>query len=130
LILGSTIPDFVKNEQIYLLISIFLCNFVGMKKRFLSRFNLFLGTASLLLAGCHTSRHAVGEQSRGVQADSSSIPGEIICMYGVMPIQMSETSFPTDTAVTEDNTRDSISQPESHQRPVIMVKYGVPPVRR
>ncbi len=109
--------------------------------RFLSRINLLLGSLSLLLAGCHTPKHA-------------SKSDAIMVLYGVgledyapvsddaNPERKSEAPLPTDTVEAPIPSRenaleaplksDTVEAPLTPRgdRPSIMVKYGVMPPKR
>ncbi len=118
--------------------------------RFLSRINLLLGSLSLLLAGCHTPKHA-------------SKSDAIMVLYGVgledyapvsditTPERKSEAPLPTDTVEAPIPSRenaleaplptdtleaplksDTVEAPLTPRgdRPSIMVKYGVMPPKR
>ncbi|MCR5050710.1 MAG: hypothetical protein K6A36_06450 [Paludibacteraceae bacterium] len=81
-------------------------------KRFLTYLNLFLGVASLALAGCHSQKNAAKSETPAPTQKEAREP-ELICMYGV-PTNI-ESEKP-------DTARKPRPQPEGR----IMLKYGVP----
>lgn len=86
-----------------------------MKKHFLSRLNVALGSLSLLLAGCHTQKNATNAENT------------VMAIYGVMvedyqPVpEDKKATADTTTTVTPQEPADT----EEQQAPAIMVKYGV-----
>lgn len=86
-----------------------------MKKYFLSRLNVALGSLSLLLAGCHTQKNATNAENT------------VMAIYGVMvedyqPVPEGNNSATDTTAtVTPQDSADT----NERQAPAIMVKYGV-----
>lgn len=95
-----------------------------MKKRVLTRLNIVLGTLSLLLAGCHTSKK-VTQDGTPPPLLKYGIPPEVRAMYGVPTPDM-----PADTLAAP---ADTVVMPQKPVRPKdrepILVKYGVPPMR-
>ena len=90
-----------------------------MKKTFLNKMNVLLGLASLLLAGCHSTKNVAKDEATPRPMLKYGVPSEVIAMYGV-PYDPSFDEYfaPADTAQTD-------SLPAQQQMPV-MVKYGIP----
>lgn len=95
-----------------------------MRYRLLSKWNMLLGSLSLLLAGCGSTQKA---------AKPMSSEHQIMALYGV-PVEQFQP-LPANEADTIDNGLDSNSESpiENVQNdttiqrdPHIMVKYGVP----
>lgn len=87
-----------------------------MKRKFLTRINVILGTLSLALAGCHTQKNATA--SDGVMA----LYGITVEEYRPVEDTPAKTTadsvkpLPTDSGSIKDMPR---------QEPQIMAKYGV-----
>ena len=91
-----------------------------MKKHFLNKWNVVLGAASVLLAGCHTTKSAVKESGDPVMVKYGA-PAEVIAMYGVsVDYDVNDWFAPADTASTVQDTAQT-----AKPRPV-MTKYGIP----
>ena len=90
-----------------------------MRKPFLNRINILFGLASLFLAGCHSSKGVVKEETTPRPMLKYGVPAEVIAMYGVrVDYEPEEWSQPADTTSTD-------TVPASQPRPV-MTKYGIP----
>lgn len=93
-----------------------------MKKRFLHRMNFVLGALSLTLAGCHSSKQVVQENSP-LPMLKYGVPAEVIAMYGVnYNPQWSDEYLPSDTVAAPDTV--PVQKPERPE--IIMTKYGIP----
>ena len=95
-----------------------------MRHRFLSKWNMLLGSLSLLLAGCGSTQKA---------GKPMSSEHQIMALYGVpveqfqpLPANEADTIGSSPSEVTEA-TVPEVEQDTAIQRaPQIMVKYGVP----
>lgn len=103
-----------------------------MKKHFLLRANVLLGTLSLLLAGCHTTKKAA-EASAPESADEPKPQAvkdaQVICMYGVPPqiYEQQRQKEEEEARQMEQQRRDSLSNDSVGYNPErVMLKYGVP----
>lgn len=90
-----------------------------MKRKFLSKMNVLLGTVSLALAGCHTQKNATNNEYGvvalyGVQVEDYQ-PVVVDGPENAVPSD-SIKPLPTDSGRVEDMPR---------RDPQIMVKYGV-----
>lgn len=95
-----------------------------MKKQFLIRANVILGTLSLLLAGCHTQKKVVAP-AEPESPEAAVRHGEVICMYGV-PAQVYEKQRRAEETAMKQQ-QDSLQADSSQTEvPRVMLKYGVP----
>ncbi len=112
--------------------------------RFLSRINLLLGSLSLLLAGCHTPKHAsksdaimvlygVGLENYAPVSDITAPESDADTVEAPIPSRENalEAPLPTD-ALEAPLKSDTVEAPLTPRgdRPSIMVKYGVMPPKR
>ena len=92
-----------------------------MRYRFLSKWNMLLGSLSLLLAGCGSTQKA---------GKSIASEHQVMALYGV-PVERFEP-LPANEADTIGGSPSEATVPEVEQdtaiqrAPQIMVKYGVP----
>ncbi|MGN0235887.1 MAG: hypothetical protein ACI4BD_06215 [Paludibacteraceae bacterium] len=94
-----------------------------MKRRLLFKWNMLLGSLSLLLAGCGSTQKA-----------GKSMPSEhqIMALYGVPMEQFQPLPADADTVSNSPAQAPAESTPEvqndstTQRDPHIMVKYGVP----
>lgn len=87
-----------------------------MKKRILTKLNVFLGTISLVLAGCHSTRDVVAKYGPPPQPEKYGPPVEedIRLKYGV----------PRERLIEKE---DTIAMPVEAPEERVVCKYGVPP---
>ncbi|MBQ5379213.1 MAG: hypothetical protein IIU10_03290 [Paludibacteraceae bacterium] len=86
--------------------------------------NFVLGALSLTLAGCHSSKQVVQENSP-LPMLKYGVPAQVIAMYGV-PVDYNPMDFqvPSDTVAAPDTVQaDKPERPE-----MILTKYGIPGV--
>ncbi|MBO4690231.1 MAG: hypothetical protein J5621_05090 [Paludibacteraceae bacterium] len=93
-------------------------------KKVLTYINLFLGVASLALAGCHSQKVTnKAEETKGPKPREMREP-ELICMYGVPANLLEQDTTRTGRQDTTVNRRPQTKDPEESGR--VMMKYGVP----
>ena len=92
-------------------------------KKVLTYINLFLGVASLALAGCHSQKVANKAEAKEPKPREMREP-ELICMYGVPANLLEQDTTRTQRQDTTVNRRPQIKNPEESGR--VMMKYGVP----
>jgi len=103
-----------------------------MRKTFLIRANVLLGTLSLLLAGCHTTKKAAASQSEApAKQDEVGVANDrIVCMYGVPPQvyeqqrAKEEEEMRRQEQLRQDSLKNDSTATTRHDR--VMLKYGVP----
>lgn len=100
-------------------------SFDDMKHRFLSKWNMLLGSLSLLLAGCGSTQKT---------GKPMSLEHRIMVLYGVpmeqfqpLPTNEADTIGDSSAQAPEAPSENDIQNDTTIQRdPQIMVKYGVP----
>ena len=95
-----------------------------MRYRFLSKWNMLLGSLSLLLAGCGSTQKA---------GKPMSSEHQIMALYGVpveqfqpLPANEADTIGSSPSEVTEATVPEVEQDTVIQRAPQIMVKYGVP----
>ena len=103
-----------------------------MKKHFFIRANVLLGTLSLLLAGCHSTKKAAAPSQPEAPANNDQVgvmDDRVICMYGVPASVYEQQRAEEEQRMKEreQQRRDSLRADSVSSRPErVMLKYGVP----
>lgn len=104
-----------------------------MKKQFLLRANVLLGTLSLMLAGCHSTKKAAEASATPEPADEPKAQAvkdaQVICMYGVPPqiYEQQRQKEEEEARKMEQQRQDSLQNDSVGYNPDrVMLKYGVP----
>lgn len=97
-----------------------------MKKSFLHKMNIVLGAASLLLAGCHSTKTVVKEEGSARPMLKYGVPAQVVALYGVQTDYDADVwTLPADSTALPDSTTVMDTVPAPRPRPVI-AKYGIP----